>query len=89
MNRQDYNHEWLIRDDQINSYNELQAFIEETHLDQSDIYLPGWDIVPMSSLINVLKICDVLYGIKNQLEIKITSEVTLEDIRNNNIIRIL
>ncbi len=86
INKKEYNREWLVRDDQINSYDELLAFINEKKLDKSNIYLPGWDIIPKSAASNLLKIYDVISGRKNQIEIKITSEVSLEDTRNNNII---
>jgi hypothetical protein len=86
INKQEYNREWLTRDDQINSYNELQAFIQNAHLDPSQIYLPGWDIVPKSSLIDVLRINNLLTFSGIQIEVKITSEVTLDDIMYNNII---
>jgi hypothetical protein len=84
--RQKENREWLVRDDQINSYNELQAYIQNAHLDPSTIYLPGWDIVPKTSLIDVLRISNMLSYAGMPLEVKITTEVTLEDIRNNNIV---
>jgi len=84
--KQEDNREWLIRDDQINSYNELQAYIQEAHLDPSKIYLPGWDIVPKTSIIDVLRINNMLSYSAIPIEVKITSEVTLEDIRQNNII---
>jgi len=87
VHKEAFNHEWLVRDDQINSYNELHAFINETKFeDQSNIYLPGWDIVPKSSVTNVIEIYNVLAPIKERLDFKITSEVSLEDIRHNNII---
>jgi hypothetical protein len=88
MNKSEYNHEWLIRDDQINSFEELQSFIDVTGLNQDDIYLPGWDIVPKSSISNLLNIYHILNGNQRQLDVKITSEVTLENIRENNIIYI-
>jgi len=88
INKEEYNHEWLIRDDQINSYEELHSFIEEKGLDQSNIYLPGWDIIPKSSASNLLNLYNVLGGSNSKLEVKITSEVTLENIRENNIIYI-
>jgi hypothetical protein len=84
--KQEFNREWLIRDDQINSYNELQTVIQDAHLDPSKIYLPGWDIVPKSSVIDVLRISNTLSYAEIPIEVKITSEVTLEDIRQNNII---
>jgi hypothetical protein len=86
MYKKENNREWLIRDDQINSYNELMAFIQEAHQDPSKIYLPGWDIVPKTSLIDVLRISNILSNSKITPEVKITSEVTLEDLRQNNII---
>jgi len=86
INKMEYNREWLIRDDQINSYNELQAFIQNAHLDPAQIYLPGWDIVPKSSLIDVLRINNLLTSSGIPIEVKITSEVTLDDIMYNNII---
>ncbi|MBN1998702.1 hypothetical protein JW935_14170 [candidate division KSB1 bacterium] len=86
LNKPDIGHEWLVRDDQINSYEELQAFLANYHVNPADIYLPGWDIVPKSAAINILGIYDVLWTVKEDLEIKITSQVTLEDIREKNII---
>jgi hypothetical protein len=82
----EFNREWLIRDDQINSFNELQTFIQEARLDPSRIYLPGWDIVPKSSVIDVLRISNTLSYAEIPIEVKITSEVTLEDIGQNNIV---
>jgi len=86
INNQKYNHEWLIRDDQINSYEDLQEFIRISNLNKTDIYLPGWDIIPKSALSNVIKTCRILPPVKNSIDFKITSEVALDDIRNNNII---
>jgi hypothetical protein len=88
INKTEYNHEWLIRDDQVNSYEELQSFINETGLNQANIYLPGWDIVPKSAMTNLLNIYNILSVGGHQLDVKITSEVTLQNIRENNIIYI-
>ena len=86
LSKNEFNHEWLIRDDQINSYDELNKFANKATLNPSDVYLPGWDIIPKEAAINLLKIKDVLAGIKTPLDVKITSEVTLDEIRNSNII---
>jgi hypothetical protein len=86
MFKKEYNREWLIRDDQINSYNELLQFLEDTQLDPTNIYLPGWDIVPKTSLIDVMRISNLMWCSEIPIDIKITSEVTLEDIRTNNLI---
>jgi len=88
VNRQEYNREWLIRDDQINSYEELRSFIKQANLVESDFYLPGWDIVPKSATYNLLKISNVLSAIYDRVNVKITSEVTLDNIRTDNIIYI-
>jgi hypothetical protein len=88
VNKQEYNREWLIRDDQINSYEELRSFIDQTDLVESDYYLPGWDIVPKSAAYNLLKISNVLSHIYDRLNVKITSEVKLDNIRTDNIIYI-
>jgi hypothetical protein len=88
LNKQEYSHEWLIRDDQINSYEELLAFIQQTNLNESNIYLPGWDIVPKSAASNLLYISGALSEISDRISVKITSEVTLDNLRTDNIIYI-
>lgn len=86
IHKKEYNHEWLIRDDQINSYNELITFLQGAEIKTSDVYLPGWDIVPKSSAINSQKISTLLSNVDIPLDIKITSEVTLEELNKNNLI---
>ncbi|MHA2276934.1 MAG: hypothetical protein ACXAC2_14270, partial [Candidatus Kariarchaeaceae archaeon] len=88
LNKEKYNHEWLIRDDQINSYEELQSFVQQTDYQESNFYLPGWDIVPKSAAYNLPKISNILSDIFDRVDVKITSKVTLDNLRSDNIIYI-
>jgi hypothetical protein len=86
LNKPKYSHEWLIRDDQINTYEDLLSFIQQSDMNKSNIYLPGWDIIPKSAAPNLLNISSVLSDINERISVKITSEITLDNLRTDNII---
>ncbi len=82
----EYDRTWLVRDDRINSKEEYEIFISQYNTNNEDTYLPGWDIVPKSAAINFSKIQSIFHPKDNLIPLRITSEITWQDIENNNII---
>ena len=81
-----YDRTWLIRDDRINSKGDLDNFIDQHKLNKENIYLPSWDIIPKSAAINLSKLQPLFHSRERSIQLKITSEVTWDDIENHNII---
>ncbi len=81
-----YDRTWLLRDDRINSKVDLNNFIDQHNLNKEEIYLPGWDIIPKSAVINFSKIQPIFHPEESSIQLKITSEITWDDIEKHNII---
>jgi len=85
-NLPEYDRTWLVRDDQINSRQDLDAFIASRKIRSGDIYLPGWDIVPKSAIYDFSRIQPLFYPKEERVQAKITSEFQWKDLESNNII---
>lgn len=77
---------WQIRDDAINNEQDLNAFQEKNGLNKNDISVPEWQIIPKSAALHYGKLLPIFQTNMNNLELKITDELTWDDIENNNII---
>lgn len=83
-----FNRSWLVRDDAINNEMELNAFIQELHLDKNKISVPDWKIIPKSAALHYGRLLPIFHNNIDELTLMPTDELKWSDVENNNIIYI-
>jgi hypothetical protein len=84
----EYDRTWLVRDDQINSHEELDAFVASRKIERGEVFLPGWDILPKSAVLDFSRIQPLFHPRERRLQARITSEFLWKDLESSNIIYI-
>jgi len=81
-----FDRSWLVRDDAINSESDLNDFQEEYNLDKNNISIPDWKMIPKSAALHYGNLLPIFKSDIKNLDLKLTDELTWDDIENNNII---
>jgi len=76
----------LVHNSDINSDDELEAFIDRHSLNPGHYAIGGWKILPASEVMNFARIQLLLFCGQQNFDIEISSQLTWNDIRNKNII---
>ena len=78
----------LVRDEEIGSIEELNFFLKRYSLNSKDYSLPSWDIVPKSSLLNLMGIQPIFTRNRKELTFITANEVEWSDFNTYNFIYI-
>lgn len=81
-----FDRSWLVRDDAINNELDLNEFQENYNLDKNNISIPDWKIIPKSAALHYGKLLPIFNSDIKNLDLKLTDELTWDDIENYNII---
>jgi hypothetical protein len=76
----------LVRDEEIESIDELDNFIKHHSLNKNNYSLPNWDIMPKSSLLNILAIQPIFIRNHKMLSYKAANEVEWAHFNTHNFI---
>jgi len=78
----------LVRDDMINTNDELEQFISFHSLNPDEYSIPDWEIVPKSSIWNLFRLQPLFTNRKKDFKLRTTNEIEWSDIKNYNLVYI-